>query len=472
MIKRGKRIHLLLILLLTSLVVTACGYHGGKYPEEINMAEHGTHHQTNTAGNSVSCADLTESPSNAPVKTFTLTAAKTAIKLNSGRTAEAWTYNGSTPGPELRVKEGDRVVVKLANKDIEKGVSIHWHGVVLPCSQDGVPGVTQDTVWPGETFTYEFIARHPGTYWYHSHQQSSEQAVRGLIGRLIVEPRQETFQYDRDYAITLQKLNDKHQLTNGRADGLKLDAKPGDAVRLRLINADNEVQWMGVAGTDFQVISIDGQDLNGPDVIRDQWIPVGGGQRYDVLFTVPKNGQVQIYSKENPKWNLALGHGQAPKKLDKNAKEFDFSTYGTPKEDEITPDMKFDRTYHLKLGLLDINGKRFHEIPPLMVKEGEWIKIRFEHEFGGPHPMHLHGHLFKVLTKNGKPLSGSPVYADSILLFSGDVYEIAFEANNPGLWMEHCHNLGHAANGMSMMVNYEGVTTPYRVGTKSGNLPD
>jgi FtsP/CotA-like multicopper oxidase with cupredoxin domain len=86
--------------------------------------------------------------------------------------------------------------------------------------------------------------------------------------------------------------------------------------------------------------------------------------------------------------------------------------------------------------------------------------------------MHLHGHLFKVLTKNGKPLTGSPIYADSILLFRGDVYEIAFHANNPGLWMEHCHNLGHAAAGMMMMVNYEGVTTPYRVGTKSGNIPD
>ncbi len=167
-----------------------------------------------------------------------------------------------------------------------------------------------------------------------------------------------------------------------------------------------------------------------------------------------------------------LGSGPIPEPLSKDAPQFDFTNYGTPLADGITNDMKFDRVYDLKLGILDINGKKFHEIPPLLVKEGEWIKIRFKHTFGGPHPMHLHGHLFKILTKNGKPLTGSPIYADSVLLFSGEEYEVAFQADNPGLWMEHCHNLGHAANGMTMMVNYEGMTTPFRVGTRTGNLPD
>lgn len=478
------------------LLLTSCGYNELRYPEEVDMSQmhHGAEigdapnpighesregHETSGAGESaaaISCTELKEVESTEgeqdQVRSFDLTAAKTVLNLENGKKTGAWTFNGTSPGPELRVKVGERVKVTLTNRDIDKGVTIHWHGVILPCSQDGVAGVTQDAVWPGEHFTYEFIARHPGTYWYHSHQQSSEQAGKGLIGRLIVEPKLSDFQYDQDYAVTLQLLNEKLKLTNGLTGGLHLDAAPGETVRLRLINASSEVQWMGVAGVDFRVISIDGQDLHGPGMLREQWIPIGGGQRYDVLFTMPSSGQVEVYSKEHKAWNVRLGSGPLPMPLSKDAPQFDFTDYGTPLADGITADMKFNRVYDLKLGLLDINGKKFHEIPPLLVKEGEWIKIRFKHTFGGPHPMHLHGHLFKILTKNGKPLTGSPVYADSVLLFSGEEYEVAFKADNPGLWMEHCHNLGHAANGMTMMVNYEGLTTPYRVGTKSGNLPD
>lgn len=475
---------LALLIAMLPLVTAACGYYKLKYPEEINMADmsanaHGEHAQhTNANGEAgggvaaASCADMVEQPSNAPVREFELTAQKSVVDIGDGKTAEAWTFDGTTPGPELRVKQGDRIVVKLTNKDIEKGVTIHWHGVVLPCSQDGVAGVTQDAVWPGETFRYEFVAKHSGTYWYHSHQQSSEQAQHGLIGRLIVEPQQSAFEYDLDYAVTMQQLNGKHWLTNGSSGGEQLSAKQGDRVRLRLINSTSAVQWMGVAGADFQVIAMDGQDLNEPGLLHHEWIPIGGGQRYDVLFTMPSSGQVQVYSKQKKALSVTLGEGSEPPKLDKDAPIFEFTTYGEPLDDGITADMKFDRSYDLVLGPIDINGKRFHEIPPIIVSEGEWIKIRIKHKLGEEHPMHLHGHLFKVLTKNGKPLSGSPIYADSIMLSKGDEYEIAFQADNPGLWMEHCHNLEHAANGMSMMVNYEGVDTPYRVGTKSGNLPD
>lgn len=459
------------VMILLVLALTACSY-GRSMPEELDMGHHHGGAHTGEAMQTVSCADLTEQPSNAPVREFHLTAEETSVKLDNGRTSEAWTYNGTAPGPELRVSEGDRIVVHLKNKDIGKGVSIHWHGVVLPCSQDGVPGVTQDAVWPGETFTYTFIARHPGTYWYHSHQMSSQQAKKGLIGRLIVEPKTPAVHYDRDYAVTMHMLNEKHVLTNGGSGGLELEAKPGETVRLRLINAFNTVQWMGVAGAPFKVVAMDGQDLNGPGELQGQWVPIGGGQRYDLSFTVPDSGRVDVYSRDTKGWSIALGKGASPGSLDKKGPLFDITSYGTPKEDGITADMPFDRVYDLKLGPLDINNKRFHEIPPITVKEGEWIKLRFEHRLGAEHPMHLHGHLFKVLTKNGKPLTGSPVYADSILLFQGDVVEVAFKADNPGLWMEHCHNLEHAAFGMTMMVNYEGVSTPYRVGTKSGNLPD
>jgi FtsP/CotA-like multicopper oxidase with cupredoxin domain len=119
-----------------------------------------------------------------------------------------------------------------------------------------------------------------------------------------------------------------------------------------------------------------------------------------------------------------------------------------------------------------INGKSFHEIPPMIVEEGDRVKITITNAGGGNHPFHMHGHVFQVLSRNGQPLTGSPVYLDTLLTQKDETYEIYVLADNPGLWMMHCHNLMHASMGMSMMFNYEGLTTPYRVGTKSGNLPD
>lgn len=170
---------------------------------------------------------------------------------------------------------------------------------------------------------------------------------------------------------------------------------------------------------------------------------------------------MSVYSKDEPQWSISLGSGEAPPPLGKEAPIFDFAHYGTPKDDGIMPDMTFDREYDLLLGGAEINGERFHNIPPIVVQEGDGVKLRLRHRSGSEHPMHLHGHVFKIISKNGKPLTGSPVYADSVLLFEGDEYEVVFRADNPGLWMVHCHNLNHAANGMTMMVVYEGISTPY-----------
>jgi FtsP/CotA-like multicopper oxidase with cupredoxin domain len=106
------------------------------------------------------------------------------------------------------------------------------------------------------------------------------------------------------------------------------------------------------------------------------------------------------------------------------------------------------------------------------VKEGDRVLITITNKAGGDHPFHIHGHIFRVWSKNGVPLKGSPVYLDTLLTKKGETYEVYMEADNPGLWMAHCHNLQHASMGMSMMMNYEGITTQFRVGTKSGNLPD
>jgi FtsP/CotA-like multicopper oxidase with cupredoxin domain len=134
----------------------------------------------------------------ASVKRFTLTAQPAHLLLGTHATTPAWTFNGTAPGPTLRVRQGDLVIVNLVNH-LSFGVTIHWHGVSVPNSADGVAGVTQDAVKPGQTYIYRFIAKDAGTYWYHSHQFSYEETTDGLYGMLVVDPLKPTIRADVDY---------------------------------------------------------------------------------------------------------------------------------------------------------------------------------------------------------------------------------------------------------------------------------
>jgi FtsP/CotA-like multicopper oxidase with cupredoxin domain len=119
-----------------------------------------------------------------------------------------------------------------------------------------------------------------------------------------------------------------------------------------------------------------------------------------------------------------------------------------------------------------LNGALFPDTPTLVVKEGELVKVTIANRSFGDHPMHLHGHHVLVLSRNGEPVSGSPWWTDTLNVAGGEWYEIALRADNPGVWMDHCHNLDHAAYGMIMHLQYAGATTPYEVGPATPNQPE
>jgi FtsP/CotA-like multicopper oxidase with cupredoxin domain len=140
--------------------------HGGQVP--VVPAAGGSHHVPGAR----SVADL-HGPTGKPDASFTLTASHSEVRLASGYRVDALTFNARSPGPELRVKHGDLVEVALVNEDVASGVTIHWHGVDVPNAEDGVAGVTQDAVLPGQRYVYRFRAEQVGTFWYHSHQVSA-----------------------------------------------------------------------------------------------------------------------------------------------------------------------------------------------------------------------------------------------------------------------------------------------------------
>src|SRR5215469_1434546 len=215
----------------------------------------------------------------AHVKNFTLTAQPAHLTLGPGISTDAWTFNGTSPGPTLHVQQGDLVVVKLVNH-LSFGVTIHWHGVSVPNLSDGVAGVTQDAVKSGQSYTYRFIAKDPGTYWYHSHQESFSQVTQGLYGMLIVDPATSTEHDDIDTAVALHDWNGTLAI-NRTARTLRIPAKPGNWVRLRIANT-SEQQLVTLLGAPFTVVALDVHDLSGPTPLTTTLLPIGEGQRYDL----------------------------------------------------------------------------------------------------------------------------------------------------------------------------------------------
>lgn len=447
-------------------------------------------------GAPLSVTDL-QAPLTAPeVRRFTLTAQTATVSLGSGVQLPAWTFNGIAPGPTLRVRQGDLVVVTLVNH-LSFGVTIHWHGVSVSNAADGVAGVTQDAVKPGQSYVYRFIANDPGTYWYHSHQLSYAETSGGLYGMLIVDPVVQTIHADVDLNVALHQWNGSNNQSmlalNNTLSTLNSSAQPGQWVRLRIVNTSSTSsgipQLVTLVGAPFKVVALDGHDLNAPQWLNAVPLPLASAQRYDLLFQMPERGQVAlVISADNQRYQatpaLVMGQGGVPTSLPAVTQQwFDLSHYGQPAADAIESQSHFDATYNVTLNnqpgnslgrmgmTYTLNGKVFPDTGMIMLKEGQLIKLHLDNQSDLYHPIHLHGHVFTVLSYADHPLSGSPVHLDTIDVPPHTVVDVAFYANNPGIWMLHCHNFLHANWGMDMMVMYD-VSTPYTVGTASGNFPD
>ena len=164
--------------------------------------------------------------------------------------------------------------------------------------------------------------------------------------------------------------------------------------------------------------------------------------------------------------------------------EFDPAAYGKPAATPIGPTTPFDRSFEISIGrkpgFLDgrpglqwaINGRIFPHVPVFVVELGDLVEVTISNDTKADHPMHLHGHHLLVLSRDDEAVSGSPWWVDTLNVKPGERYRVAFRANNPGIWMDHCHNLRHAADGLTMHVAYSGVMTPFNVGDDHHNRPE
>jgi len=408
--------------------------------------------------------------------------------------SDLWTYNGSAPGPEIRVKRGQRVRVRLTN-GLEEPTSIHWHGIRIDNSMDGVSGLTQDPVMPGESFEYDFVAPDAGTYWYHAHNRSWNQVARGLYGAFIVE--EDIPAFDREHDLTLvvdDWLLDRRGVLNVASLGSmmewshggrlgnwltvngesqpSLNLSSGEAYRIRLINAANaRILEIDPNRFDAKVIAYDGQALPQPETLAYAPLLIGPAQRVDLLIRPSGPGVIpieeisgdrpyafanlQIADSENP-------NPQVPKLYPNELPEPDLSQAKHVRLDMTGGAMGImvETVYQgRKLGRRDFartgqvwafNGiANLAEEPLFRCRRGETIVVETINRTAFPHAMHIHGHHFRVIGRSGSSVREQNPWRDTFLIGPDQTTRIAFVADHPGKWLFHCHMLEHAAAGMN-----------------------
>ncbi len=409
---------------------------------------------------------------------------------------DIWGYGGTAPGPVLRVAQGGRLQRRLVNS-LPQAHSIHWHGIRIDNAMDGVPGLTQAAVEPGDGFDYDFVLPDAGTYWYHSHNRSMEQVARGLHGALIVEEdtppdidREEVLVLDdwlidpetgqisgdfesahaRSHAGRLGNL----VLTNGIFDKT-MTVQRNERLRLRLINAANaRIFVLGLFGLEGWTMALDGMPLPAPEPLEEV-VVLGPGQRADLIVdVVAEQGSTAYLARADEargtpqvsfqvRGQASLARRGTPDALPPNPGDA-FNLSGDSVD--LTLNMEGGAMGTLRGAMLDGEETGFREMaqanqfwafngmvgmpdtPLATLDRGQIARLTISNDTAFPHAMHLHGMHFREVLADG---TLGPM-RDTLLMDSAERREIAFAADNPGDWLLHCHMLSHAVSGMMTWV--------------------
>lgn len=469
----------------------------------------------------------------------------------TGKERQALAINHQIPGPTLYFTEGDKAVIRVRN-NLDEETSIHWHGILLPNQYDGVPYVTTLPVKPKGSHNFIFDLRQTGTYWYHSHTNLQEQ--RGIYGAIVIKPQHRNVTVDRDFVLVLSDWTDEKPyevlrtlkrdsawysikkgsaqswdrviaagavknrlkqssmrmppmdisdvyyqafLINGRPSIDLEQFKPGESVRLRVINGSTSTYfYLQLAGFPLTLISADGIAVEPRTVDR---VPIAVAETYDFLLTVPTGGMYElrasaidgsgfasafigqgkkIYAPDIPPPNLfnmsaMIGnteHGSMPEKRvmkmvgkDKNSGDtpriLDYSMLRSIKttalpENNPKREVVLELTGNMARYVWSFNNKTLTEADNILIRRGENVRFVLVNKTMMRHPMHLHGHFFRVVNGQGDfaPLKHTVDVAPM------QTTVIEFLADEDKDWFFHCHILYHLAAGMARVVHYEDAT--------------
>lgn len=439
-------------------------------------------------------------PHTGAIRKFTLTAAPTEIDI-AGRVVKTWAYGASPAAAALRATVGDRVQIAFTNK-LPQPTSVHWHGLAIRNDMDGVPGVTTPEIAAGASFLYDFTVPDAGTYWFHPH--TGLQLDRGLYAPFIIDDPDEPGAYDVEWIVVLDDWTDgigpspeeifanlksgdatssmggmmgmgmdgmgmdggdvayPYFLINGRpsADPEVLTAKPGQKIRIRLINAGADTIFdVALAGHEMLVTHSDGFPVT---PTRASSLRIGMGERYDAIVTL-QDGVFPLVA-------APLGKAGIARAIVRTAAGGTPAIGVLPRELTIEPltvrDLVVaegealarrspDTTYDVRLnGSMSpykwaINGRTYDNADPFTVKQGQSVRFRIRNATMMSHPIHFHGHTFQI----GRA-GGLGARKDTVLVPPMGGVNVDLAATNPGQWMVHCHNIYHAEAGMMTRLEY------------------
>lgn len=481
---------------------------------------------------------------------YELSIAPQKINLSGKKDVEfALAVNQQIPAPTLEFTEGDEAEIVLTNRVPDQEVSVHWHGLLLPPGMDGVAYVNTPPIHPGESFTYKFKLRQSGTYWYHSHTGLQEQ--KGVFGAFIVHPQKKSFAYDRDAVAVLSDWTDENPdqvlknlrkdgdyylykkntvrswwgairfggfwpfiknqwqrmggmdlsdvgydafLINGKKNAPLITGRPGERVRVRVINASASTYfYLSLGGAPMHVISADGVDIE-PQMANE--ILMGMAETYDILVTIPDQRSLELRATAQDISGFAsawIGEGEKVAVADKppvdlyapmdhgshHAGAHDSQAHASHNAhhehgaaavallqvDQLKaskPTEYSGAVHELKLVLggdmnryiWHINGQVISQDRYIEVRAGDVFRFKIVNKTMMHHPMHLHGHFFRVLNSSG---AYSPL-KHTVDVSPHSERTIEFKAEEPGQWMFHCHNLYHMKSGMARIVKYSSFT--------------
>lgn len=421
---------------------------------------------------------LENSPESSRIVEVNLVASEGELEIFEGVKTKVWNYNSSVPGPEIRIQYGDTLKVNFQN-NLPEETTIHWHGVRVPNAMDGVPGLNQDPIKPGDSFVYEFTPKDVGTFWFHPHVRTAEQIERGLFGTLIVEDEiSSKFSQDITWVVDDWRLLDNYQIdpnfvtggdlmhdgrwgnvitVNGSLEET-LNARPGERIRLRIVNASNaRVYSLAMDGLNANIIAVDGMYTK--EGINPNGFEISPGNRVDLDIQISTDTKEKTYiirdfflQDPNVLGKISVsGESVTPPDF-KISYNIEIPSWDEAVNAQIDKTYRFNSSRGGEFGIQwTINGKAFPDYDPFQLKFDEFNKIEFINESYRLHPMHLHGQFFKVISKNGVVVD-EPFFRDTVLLKGQESIEIGLVPLDKGKWVQHCHILEHAEAGMITVV--------------------
>lgn len=412
---------------------------------------------------------------------------------------DVWGFDGQVPGTLIRIRQG-QVIDTTVRNSLEVPTAVHWHGIRLPNAMDGVAGLTQAAIAPGDIFRYQFTPPDAGTYWYHSHVNAYEQIGRGLYGPLIIEEK-EPPKVDRElvWMIDDWRLRDDASISddfgsghdrshagrignvptvNGRFRDI-VSVRTGERIRLRLINASNARNFaLSFGELNPTVIAIDGQAVS--SYRTQEPIIIGAAGRVDLILDMsgdPGSSMAVVDTFYREAFDLTkFVYEKKPLRESALSSAIELA-YPTLPEPDLSNSIEHDVTiaggamgglrraqfngewmglreiaqHGFVWAINDVVGNKL-KMPPLIdTKKGQSILLTLSNRTAFPHPMHLHGHHMKLLSIDGQALT-EPRWVDSPLVMPNQTMVLAFVADNPGDWLFHCHALEHHAAGLGALV--------------------